>query len=319
MKRGKRKISIAIRIIGVFCLLLLAVYINHRIQTTRESELLFPLGDLVEVDGHNISVYSEGAGETTLVFMSGSGTCSPILDFKSLYSLLSDDYKIIVVEKFGYGFSDVVNGPRDIDTVLSQTRAAIQRAGHNGPYILCPHSMSGIEALYWAQQYPDEVEAIIGLDMAVPQYYDTMSISISVMKIGQYAAALGITRLIPDISESDAIKHGTLTDEEKAIYRAVFYNRTATATMIEEAKSIKENACVVNFGGVPPVPMLLFISDGSGGTGFDMETWRQIPKDYLSMTQNGRFIELDCPHYIHDYEYARISKEIKSFLDTFEQ
>ena len=318
MKQGNRKIKITIIIVGAFGLFLLAVFINHRIQTAREAELLLPLGDLVEVDGHNMSVYSEGTGKTTLVFMSGSGTCSPILDFKSLYTLLSDDYKIVVVEKFGYGFSDVVNGPRDIDTILSQTRTAIQRAGHHGPYILCPHSMSGIEALYWAQQYPDEVEAIIGLDMAVPQYYDKMNISIPVMKIGQYAAALGITRLIPGISESDAIKHGTLTDEEKAIYRAVFYSRTATSTMIEEAKSIRENADVVNLGGVPPVPMLLFISDGSGGTGFDMETWRQIPKDYLSMTQNGRFIELDCPHYIHDYEYERISKEMKSFLDTFQ-
>ena len=317
MKQGNRKIKITIIIIGTFGLFLLAVFINHRIQTTRESELLLPLGDLVEVDGHNMSVYSEGTGEKTLVFMSGSGTCSPILDFKSLFSLLSDDYKIVVVEKFGYGFSNVVNGPRDIDTILRQTRAAIQRAGHNGPYILCPHSMSGIEALYWAQQYPDEVEAIIGLDMAVPQYYDAMNISIPVMKIGQYAATLGITRLIPGISESDAIKHGTLTDEEKAIYRAVFYSRTATSSMIEEAKAIKENADVVNLGGVPPVPMLLFISDGSGGTGFDMETWRKIPKDYLSMALNGRFIELDCPHYIHDYEYERISKEMKSFLETF--
>lgn len=318
MKKEKRKINIAIIIVGTFVLFLLVIYINHRLQIIRESELLLPLGDLVEIDGHNMSVYSEGAGEKTLVFMSGGGTCSPILDFKSLYSLLSDNYKIVVVEKFGYGFSDVVNEPRDIDTILNQTRFALQSAGHNGPYILCPHSMSGIEALYWAQQYPDEVEAIIGLDMAVPQYYDIMKISVPVMRIGQYAASLGITRLIPSISESDAIKHGTLTDEEKAIYRAVFYSRTATATMIEEAKSIKENAAVVKLNDVPSVPMLLFISDGSGGTGFDMETWRQIPKDYLSMAQNGKFIELDCPHYIHDYEYERISKEIKLFLDTVE-
>lgn len=302
----------------VFCLFLLVIYINHRIQTARESELLLPLGDLVEVGGHNMSIYSEGTGEKTLVFMSGSGTCSPILDFKSLYSLLRDEYKIVVVEKFGYGFSDVVDEPRDIDTMLSQTRVALQEAGHDGPYVLCPHSMSGIEALYWAQQYPEEVDAIVGLDMAVPQYYDTMDINIPMMKLGEYAARLGITRLLPSLSESDAIKYGTLTDEEKAIYRAVFYSRTATSTMIEEAKSIKENADVVNLGGVPPVPILLFISDGSGGTGFDMKTWRQIPKDYLSMTQNGRFIELDCPHYIHDYEYEKISKEMKSFLVTIE-
>lgn len=97
------------------------------------------------------------------VFMSGSGTCSPILDFKSLYSLLSNEYKIAVVEKFGYGFSDVVDKNRDIDTILSETRMALDKAGIEPPYVLCPHSMSGLEALYWAQKYPEEVEAIVGL------------------------------------------------------------------------------------------------------------------------------------------------------------
>ena len=113
--------------------------------------------------------------------MSGSGTCSPILDFKSLYSLLSNEYKIAVVEKFGYGFSDVVDKNRDIDTILSETRMALDKSGIEPPYVLCPHSMSGLEALYWAQKYPEEVEAIVGLDMAVPDYYDEMNINIPIM------------------------------------------------------------------------------------------------------------------------------------------
>ena len=62
-----------------------------------------PLGQLVEVDGHNMSIYTEAEGDHTIVFMSGWGTASPILDFKALYSRLSDDYRIVVVEKFGYG------------------------------------------------------------------------------------------------------------------------------------------------------------------------------------------------------------------------
>ena len=37
--------------------------------------------------------------------------------------------------------------------------------GFEGPYVLCPHSMSGLEAVLWAQKYPDKVEAIVGLDM----------------------------------------------------------------------------------------------------------------------------------------------------------
>ena len=315
MKRIRSKfLKVIFIIVAVIVLFIIVSFVRHKICSFREKELLTPLGKLVEVNGHNMSVYTEGEGDKTLVFLSGGGTCSPILDFKSLYSLLSNEYKIVVVEKFGYGFSDVVDEQRDIDTMLSETRMALEKAGIEGPYVLCPHSMSGLEALYWAQKYPEEVEAIIGLDMAVPAYYDEMHISIPITKLGQYGAALGITRWIPSLAESDAIKAGTLSEEEKEIYRAVFYQRTATVTMIDEVKAVKDNAKTVKENGVPQVPMLLFISNGSGGTGFTEETWRRIPKEYIAGCDNASYIELDCPHYVHDYEYEKISEEIRNLL-----
>ena len=315
MKRIRSKfLKVIFIIVAVIVLFIIVSFVRHKICSFREKELLTPLGKLVEVNGHNMSVYTEGEGDKTLVFLSGGGTCSPILDFKSLYSLLSNEYKIVVVEKFGYGFSDVVDEQRDIDTMLSETRMALEKAGIEGPYVLCPHSMSGLEALYWAQKYPEEVEAIIGLDMAVPAYYDEMHISIPITKLGQYGAALGITRWIPGLAESDAIKAGTLSEEEKEIYRAVFYQRTATVTMIDEVKAVKDNAKTVKENGVPQVPMLLFISNGSGGTGFTEETWRRIPKEYIVGCDNASYIELDCPHYVHDYEYEKISEEIRNLL-----
>lgn len=275
--------------------------------------MLLPIGRMVEIDGHNMSVYIEGNGEETLVFMSGGGTCSPILDFKSLYSLLSNKYRIVVIEKFGYGFSDVVDKKRGIESVLADTRAALKAAGVEAPYILCPHSMSGIEALYWAQQYPEEVSAIIGLDMAVPAAYQDYHINMPMLRLSQFAANIGITRLLPGISESDAITNGTLSKKEKEIYRAVFYSRTATVTMLNEVKCIKENANKVDLGNVPQVPMLLFVSNGTG-TGWDEETWRSHQRNYIKNVPNGKMIELDCPHYIHDYEYQMISKKIVEFL-----
>lgn len=315
MKRIRSKfLKVIFLIVAVIVLFIIVSFIRHKICSFRERKLLTPLGKIVEVNGHNMSVYTEGEGDKTLVFLSGGGTCSPILDFKSLYSLLSNEYKIAVVEKFGYGFSDVVDEQRDIDTMLSETRMALEKAGIEGPYVLCPHSMSGLEALYWAQKYPEEVEAIIGLDMAVPAYYDEMRISIPITKLGQYGAALGITRWIPSLAESDAIKAGTLSEEEKEIYRAVFYQRTATVTMIDEVKAVKDNAKTVKENGVPQVPMLLFISNGSGGTGFTEETWRRIPKEYIAGCDNASYIELDCPHYVHDYEYEKISEEIRNLL-----
>lgn len=315
LNKTLKTLKVVLIIIAVIVLFVVVSFVRHKICSSNEKDLLTPLGELVEVNGNNMSVYTEGNGDKTLVFMSGGGTCSPILDFKSLYSLLNNEYKIAVVEKFGYGFSDVVDESRDIDTILSETRMALKKADVEGPYVLCPHSMSGLEALYWAQKYPEEVEAIVGLDMAVPGYYDEMNISIPILKLGQYGAALGIIRWGPGLAESDAIKYGTLSDKEKEIYRALFYQRTATVSMINEAKVVKDNANAVKKNGIPQVPMLLFISDGSGGTGFTKEKWRSIPKEYISGSDNASYIELDCPHYVHDYEFEEISKEIRNFIN----
>ncbi len=313
MKKVKKCMKVLVILLVLLIAVLVAIYINHRIRLNKEEELKTPLGELVEVDGHRMSVYVEGNGDKTIVFMSGGGTCSPILDFKSLYARLSDDYKIVVVEKFGYGFSDVVDKERSIDSILADTRTALEEAGVQGPYVLCPHSMSGIEALYWAQQYPEEVEAIIGLDMAVPKAYEDYKINMPMLKISQFAARVGITRILPGISESDAIRNGILTDAEKEIYRAVFYEKTATTTMLNEVEQIKENAEIVQNNGVPQIPMLLFVSNGSG-TGWNEEEWCEYQESYLGNVANGKLINLDCPHYVHDYEYERISEEIRVFL-----
>ena len=319
MKILKKTAKVLLIIIGIIAIALLICYINHRVRLAKEADLLSVMGTPVTVDGHTMNVYSEGDGEITLVFMSGGGTCSPVLDFKSLYSLLSGKYRIAVVEKFGYGFSDVVDRERDIDTILEDTRAALTAAGLEAPYVLCPHSMSGLEALRWAQKYPDEVAAIVGLDMAVPGYYEEMKINIPLMRLASFAAQIGVTRLIPGIAESDAIQYGALSEEEKDLYRAVFYRRTATVTMINETAAVKGNAKTVEAAGVPHLPMLLFISDGSGGTGFDKETWRSIPKEYLLQADESSYIELDCPHYIHDHEYEKIAEKMTEFISGQEE
>lgn len=310
MKRALRAILILLIILTAA---LAAIYANHRFQLHREAALRTPLGQLVEVNGHKMSLYTEGQGDKTLVFLSGGGTCSPILDFHSLYTRLSDSYQIAVVEKLGYGFSDVVDTERSIPSILNETRTALAEAGITGPYVLCPHSMSGIEVLYWAQQYPDEVEAIIGLDMAVPQAYEDYRFNMPMLMLSQLAARLGITRLIPGIAESDAILYGTLSDTEKDIYRAVFYAKTATVTMLNEVKHIKENAELVLQGGVPQIPTLLFVSNGSG-TGWDADEWRAHQEAFAQRAENAQLLTLDCSHYVHDHAYEAISREINAFL-----
>lgn len=195
----KRAIKITLKAILILsCLMaffLLGVFIYHRVMLSKEKSLISdPIGEMIEVDGDEMCVYTEGSGEHTIVFMSGYGTPSPILDFKPLYDKLGDDYRIVVVEKFGYGFSDETDMSRDIDTMLGQTREALKGAGIEAPYILCPHSASGIEAIYWAQKYPEEIEGITALDIAVPGSIDTDSVFLD--KAMYFIANSGIIRLM---------------------------------------------------------------------------------------------------------------------------
>ena len=314
MKRILKPIGVIIGIVvAIIIVSIIISYINHKIHLSKEDKLFVPNGQMVEVNGHYMHVYMEGEGDITLVFMSGGGTCSPVLDFKSLYSLLSDKYKIVVVEKAGYGFSDIFDVDRNIDTILHETREVLSKAEINGPYILYPHSMSGIEALHWAQRYPDEVMAIIGLDMAVPEAYEDYNINIPMIKLSAFAANIGVTRWIPSLSESDAIKYGTLTKEEKELYKVIFYRRTATETMLTEVQEIKTNASKVKEDGVPNIPILMFSSNGKG-TGWNEDIWRTLQKNYIQNAEDGEIINLDCSHYVHDIEYKKIANETEIFI-----
>lgn len=311
---GKTLLRIISIIFIILFLIIVISYVNHIVKSSKEENLRKPLGKLVDVNGNKMSVYVEGNGDKTIVFMSGGGTCSPILDFKSLHSLLSDEYKVVVIEKFGYGFSDITDNKRDLDTILSESREALQKLEINGPYILAPHSMSGIEALYWAQEYPKEVSGIVGLDIAFPKHYENFKINNSLIKLGSYASKVGIIRFIPNVSESDAIKYGTLNEKEKETYRAIFYNRTATKNMIAEVGSIKENVKLLE-KKMPEVPFLLFLSNGEG-TPYKKQEWLKLSEESAKNLSNKELVYLNSPHYVHDYKYKDISIKIKEFLNN---
>lgn len=149
--------------------------------------------------------------------------------------------------------------------------------------------------------------------MAVKDTYKDFKPSTVTLTTGSFAAKLGITRLLPGAAESDAIKYGNLTEQEKKIYRAVFYRRTATKDMINEVKAVKENAAKLGSSADVTVPVLLFGSNGQG-TGFDSYYWCSCQQEFMEQIQDGIFIQLDCSHYVQDIEYEEIALLVKEFI-----
>ena len=314
-----------VKIIGIIILIPIAVAalflvvstINHLNQLENEAIEYVPPGRMVEVNGKNFHVYIEGKGPLTLVFMSGHGTIYPTLDFKPLWMRMVDDYKIAVIEKSGYGWSETSNSPRDIDTMLEETRKALKLSGGKGPYVLFPHSMSGLEAIYWAQKYPEEVKAVIGLDPLTPEAYEILPEPNKIQLFAMYfISRSGISRLMPDSDiekNFPLMKSEVLTEEEKQEYLAVFYKSAFSKDMLREVNYLSANVESAVENGVPiDIPMYYFISDGQEAVA---KGWKEGLSGYLSKLTLGKHMQLAADHYVHYEKSDVIAEEAKAFLE----
>lgn len=300
-------------LILIIALLVICGVVNKIMQQNEKDLLKDDRCTMVEVDGKNMSLYTEGEGKHTIVLMSGWGTPSPMYDFRPLYEKLSDDYKIVVLEKFGYGLSDKVGGERDIDTLIRQDREALKNAGIEAPYVLCPHSLSGLEATNWAQKYPDEVEAIIGLDMSTSVITELESeTTIKLQKvIGKAVALSGINRPLMAVSDLPECHNA----EEKKQYIAIYAANDGNDTIRKEIDSMVQNCEKIDALPLPKTPTLQFLSADNT----DKKPWMDSHQKMVDASSHGRTIQLDCGHYVHHFESEKIAKEIKTFLTEIEK
>ncbi|WP_285398844.1 alpha/beta hydrolase [Lysinibacillus sp. fls2-241-R2A-57] len=244
MKKIFKKIGIYFFAFMLFGLSVIFIY--HQYELSKESDVLENKGTIVEVDHNKMNVYTEGDGEDTYVFMAGSGIAAPIYDMKGLYSKFSQEHKIAVVERAGYGYSDVSNDERNIDTILAQTREALLQSGNKPPYILVPHSISGVEAIYWAQKYPEEIKGIIALDISLPSQYIEHKIGVvEKATVGgiNLLTEMGLHRLAPSkVYNQEVIKQTFLTEEEKEIYKALSFKQFLNDDMKNELLHVYDNS-----------------------------------------------------------------------------
>lgn len=63
--RKVHKMKIILIIFAAIVLFVTVSFVRHKVCSSKEMDLLTPLGELVEVNGHNMSVYTEGTGDKT--------------------------------------------------------------------------------------------------------------------------------------------------------------------------------------------------------------------------------------------------------------
>lgn len=324
MKETKKKFRLRIVLRNILLSILAAFVIwiiFSNVMTAYEQKKYPPIGELVEVDGNNLHVYTKGEGDNTIVLLSGLGTAAPALDFEPLINEMSKNNKVVVVEPFGYGWSDLTNKGRTVENIVEEIRFALKNSNIQGPYILMPHSISGIYSMYFANKYPDEVKAVIGIDPTLPQALKYFGETAPKMpKYLSYLAPTGIARIALYINPESYLPiadDGTYSEENLKITKTISARKGYNKNIVIEANEIKNNIDkTVDMKFPANMPVLLFTTKEDKVTE-DGKSNVTFYKTQLTNSPASKIVKLQGHHYLHWTRYKEISKEVNEFTESF--
>ena len=212
----------------------------NKLFFSHELEAIEPYGQMVDVNGHKMHVYAMGSGEKTVVLLPGFGVSLPSADFGPLMRALAKDYTVVCIEYFGIGFSEQTDAPRTNENYTEEMRIALAKAGFKAPYILMPHSASGVYCEYYAAKYPQEVSGLVMLDTTSTAKVKAKNPPRFVYNIAKLQQACGMTRLnsvlIPPMQKTE----NGYTEKEIKDYK-VFSGHVLNDTMIDQSLRLLDN------------------------------------------------------------------------------
>ncbi|GAB3521705.1 alpha/beta fold hydrolase [Arthrobacter monumenti] len=271
-------------------------------------------GDLVEVAGGEVNVVRAGTeGAQPLVLLSGLGTVAPALDFAPLIREL-DAYDVIVVEGFGYGYSDMSARDRTVENISTELHEALSTLDIEKPYVLAGHSIAGLYTLDYANRYPSEVSAVIGIDPSVPttQLAKDSAASGGINIIG-ILSTIGLVRtavsVAPSLVDPPSDDYTRAELERKRQMTIWDYGNAAVA---DESARVASNVAALQGVTYPEdLPVLHFLASDNVAQSPD---WLESHKNQLKNVKRHKIVELKGPHNLQWTQSKAMAQKITEFL-----
>lgn len=294
-------------IVGVIVGVNLIGFAINKIFFRDELKNISPYGNMVEVGGSKMHVYSMGKSGKTIVLLPGFGVSLPCADFGPLMRELSKDNTAVCVEYFGIGFSDKADTPRTNENYMEEIRTALSKSGFKPPYVLMPHSASGVYCEYYAAKHPKEVSAIIMIDTTATAKVKAKNPPKFVYSIGKFQQACGLARLAPAMQKQE----NGYTEKEISDYKR-FTGHVLNDTIIDQSLRLLENINEVSDMPFPQqIPVVKLISSQSekkAGKGYQQGHLERLGKTAESKVLEGT-------HFIYQTKAAQIGEEARAVIE----
>lgn len=268
----------------------------------------------VTVRGRRMHACLLGSGDATFVLLSGSCVPLPQLEYRPLIKALAKSALVVLLEKFGYGGSDSTDAPRTLPQIVGEYREALAALEVPLPVVLVAHSMGFLEALYWAQHYPDEVGALVGIDPATPDSYQAFDTAKAVRQLTTLSQRPLLRKIAAARYCRQLFRRLDIPPERRPDLEAKALRSFSGPVWLAEAGALQENLAILKAMPLPrAVPTLFFLSNGRG-TSMSTAVWRQHNLNFLGNMVYGEFVLLDLPHSLYQQAPDLIAKKIMAWL-----
>ena len=121
-----------------------------------------PTGELVDIGGYRLHIHATGSGAPTVVLIAGAGDFS--FDWSLVQPKVSAFARVASYDRAGLAWSDLGPTPRTMRQDAFELHLLLQKSMMRAPYVLVGHSVGGLIARVYADEYPQEVAGMVLVD-----------------------------------------------------------------------------------------------------------------------------------------------------------
>lgn len=306
-----------LRVAGIVVLIVLGLILvstagNLLLERTERSSIS-AYGERIAISSGSINVYRNGHTGQPIVLLSGLGTAAPGLDFAPLIRELGD-FDVTVVEGFGYGYSDMNASERTNKNISEELHEVLTKINVKQPYVLAGHSISGFYTLDYANRYPTEVSAVIGIDATIPKPTgEPVEDPQPGINWGRALSITGLVRVVTAIAPGLVNPDGdAYTSDELERMRLMMSWNFSNPAVDDETSRIAYNAAALRGVTYPDaLPVLALIADDKSSA---TPTKTAAAQDLLKNVRRHDIVTLEGGHYLHWTQAKRMAEIITTFL-----
>jgi pimeloyl-ACP methyl ester carboxylesterase len=305
------------KLLGLFValcgVLLISGLLYQAVGAARDARRYPPPGQLVDIGDYRLHLSCVGEGSPTVILETMAG--GTLVNWAWIQPEVAQETRVCAYERAGRGWSEAGIPAQDLWNMADDLHTLLQNAGITDPIVLVAHSIGGLYARAFTQQYPEQVAGMVLLDASHPdqfvrypeEYLAPNESFLRVSAVFPALAQLGVFRLFfamggeIDFQDLPPQQH----DELAAFWSSAAYWRNQRSEGLLAPTIYTQARELPSLGDLP----LVVISAGE-----QPASWASLQEDLTRLSTNSRHLIVDDATHVslafHPDHARRVSAEI---------